>query len=169
MKTRLLSWGVILLGVIFLLISILLANGVPDRLGFPLASDKVSLCPPPAAEGPGVYAGNEAAPWAEMQGVVMKVIDPNPPIELEQTTIPVRFVKVYYSGIVVATGLVQPVEGEVEKLYIGSKNVELSSTDFSSGCIQTKEYGSMPILFSANVYNFYGMIVMTEDQLKNFK
>ncbi len=121
------------------------------------------LCPPPKAEGPGVFLGSSSAPMPEMDGVLVKAMSTTPPINLVATDIKIKLLKVYYRGQVTGS-YVQPSEGSVETLFVGDKNIEMVSGDFSSGCIRTKEFGFMPILFDANMFGGGGYLVVTPEQ-----
>ncbi|MGI0015844.1 MAG: hypothetical protein ACREBU_20695, partial [Nitrososphaera sp.] len=115
----------------------------------------------------GVYWGSKAAPLAYFLGDVMKVVKKGPPIKMEETNIPVKLVKAYYTGNIIQDDLAKPTEGGVEEVFIGDTPIALKSKDISKGFLQTEKYGDIQILFDANSLRCY--LLVTEEQLRNLK
>jgi len=148
----------ILLVFVFFAFMILAGSCAPAAASVPPASEpEIPLCPPTLD----MYGDIPA-----IQGTVMEVTSFGPPLELKNTDLAIRLVDVYYSGIIVAANVVRPAEGEVQELYINETKIELASTDISSGCISTVEFGSMPILFDANLMGGSSALVMTPGQIE---
>jgi hypothetical protein len=132
----------------------------------PTPTPEPSLCPPKPGSGVGLYAGTKDFPIPEVFGTVATLVKEGPPIELKDEKIEVRLVKAYYAGYVVSEKYVQPAEGGVQELHIAGKKVALVSNDISTGCIDTKEYGAMPILFSSSLTSESVILIMTSGQLE---
>ena len=106
----------------------------------------VALCAAAQAQqvvtiGAGVYSGSESQPVPSISGEVLRLIDPGPPIKSEATGKKARLVNVYYEGEVVQAGLAKPTGGNVGELYIGDKQVKLTSGDIAEGYLHTEDFG----------------------------
>jgi hypothetical protein len=115
--------------------------------------------------GAGVWSGSKSQPIPSISGVVLRIIEPGPPIKFETTGRMARLVKVYYMGEVVQRGLAKPTAGNVGELYIGDENVKLKCGDISTGYLQTEDYGDVLLFFLPSVSTEKCFVAMSPQQL----
>ena len=130
----------------------------------------VALCAAAQAQqvvtiGAGVYSGSESQPVPSISGEVLRLIDPGPPIKSEATGKKARLVNVYYEGEVVQAGLAKPTGGNVGELYIGDKQVKLTSGDIAEGYLHTEDFGDVLLFFLPSLSTEKCFLVMTRQQL----
>ena len=59
---------------------------------------------------------------------------------------------------------------QVRELFIDNKKIPLQSTDISTGCIHTQDYGSIPILFTGNLFGGSApVLIMTPKQIESLE
>ncbi len=93
------------------------------------------------------------------------VIEPGQPPQLGGTSIKVTFDGYSYRGIVGGGGFMIPTGGNIDKVTIGGKAATLKTHDFGKGSIDTEEFGSMDVLFKANLNSECAILVATSEQL----
>ena len=113
--------------------------------------------------GARTYQGSAKAPMPELPGVVARLLNSGPPIKLDESKTPATLPKVWYKGVVMHGGLVEPKEGGVEEASIGGMTVNLKSKDIGKGVLTTEEFGDIRLLFK-EPFGFY--LVMNAAQLR---
>ena len=117
----------------------------------------VSPTPPPA---PTLPVTQEVTCWT-----LATVVEPGQPPKLGGTNIKVAFSDYSYDGIVGGGGFVIPARGKIDQVNIGGKAVTLKTHDFGKGSIDTEEFGTMDVLFKANINSECAILVATPEQL----
>jgi hypothetical protein len=100
-------------------------------------------------------------------GNVVKLIEKKPgePPNYQETKFNAKLVKYNYDASVVAGGFAQPIDGQVQEVWIEGKQLKLKENRFKDGFISTEELGNVWILFSSSLTGEGFIMLLKPDQL----